>query len=76
MKPPHSYRLRAYHNPENVDESRVPDGWRMRYADEAATIAPGACIAWLSTAKPPRWSQLDDWPGKASSLTYIVPVDA
>jgi hypothetical protein len=29
-----SPRLRPYHNPENVDESRVPEGWRFLYADE------------------------------------------
>lgn len=26
--------LRPYHNPEGIDESLVPDGWRFRYADE------------------------------------------
>lgn len=33
----HPYRLRPYHNPDNVDESKVPAGWRFRYADEMFT---------------------------------------
>jgi hypothetical protein len=30
----HPYKLRPYHNPNKVDESKVPEGWRMLYADE------------------------------------------
>ena len=29
-----SPRLRPYHNPENVDGSRVPAGWRFLYEGE------------------------------------------
>lgn len=62
-----SPRLRPYHNPENVDESRVPKGWRLRYADEMTAI--------VSNAKFPTsdgWRFSDH--GVCKYFSYIVPV--
>lgn len=69
----HSYHLHPYHNPDRVDDSKVPRGWRFRYADEAGTRARGKCRAWLF------WrggfdSEDDDWHGDLINRTYIVPV--
>jgi hypothetical protein len=67
-----SPRLRSYHNPENVDESRVPKGWRFLYADEAALVQHRPCRAWIDNEV-----LFDEWSGyfgKNTGITYIVPV--
>ncbi len=69
---PHPYKLRPYHNPEGVDEAKVPDGWRFRYADEMTTPASTFCRAW---AGPTRFCRGNGFAGTASWLTYIVPVN-
>ena len=61
-----SPRLRPYHNPENVDESRVPKGWRFRYADEMTAIVSNA--KFLSDG----WRFSDH--GVCKDFSYIVPV--
>lgn len=68
MTTPHPYRLPAYHNPEKVDESKVPAGWRFRYAHEMDQYAITA-----------RWFDGNTWYcsctyGRDRWLTYIVPV--
>lgn len=60
-------KLRPYHNPENVDESRVPSGWRFRYADEMKFPHYGA---WFSY----HWDFESVEGGMNSAVTYIVPV--
>lgn len=71
MNSPHPYKLRPYHNPENVDESKVPPGWRFRYADEMTKAARTACHAWTPGCG-------FDWNctyfGTHRRITYIVPV--
>jgi len=63
-------KLRPYHNPENVDESKVPDGWRFRYADEL-TFRPKRCrILGLND----RFARGDGATGQIECFTYIVPV--
>jgi hypothetical protein len=62
-----SPRLRAYHNPENADESRVPDGWRFRYADEMKRIT---CHGRFLLSGGWRHSNH----GTSTHFTYIVPV--
>lgn len=62
-------KLRPYHNPENVDESKVPDGWRFRYADEMGCKELKALF----------WSAYPDGKmlecnGLCRIITYIVPV--
>lgn len=39
-------KLRPYHNPKNVDESKVPSEWRFRYADEKPTPTQSLCRTW------------------------------
>lgn len=67
MKTPHPYRLRPYHNPEGIDESKVPPGWRFRYADEMMTPTEAAMfklsVGWRASGH-----------GICASYTYIVPV--
>lgn len=64
----HDYKLRPYHNPECVDESKVPDGWRFRYADEyplpdsRSRYHDGIEWVWAPFA------------GTLRDTTYIVPV--
>lgn len=68
-------KLRPYRNPENVDESRVPDGWRFLYADEFSTLwfQDRPCRRWI-----PWWHEFskDNSHGNQSYKTYIVPVNA
>lgn len=71
---PHPYKLRPYHNPEGVDESKVPDGWRFRYADDAGTYARSDCRAWLGFDEDP-WGS-GGYDGNSLDLTYIVPVSS
>jgi hypothetical protein len=63
-----SPRLKSYHNPENVDESRVPAGWRFRYADEMTTkvriVKFGGMHGWYQSCEY----------GRNPCVTYIVPV--
>lgn len=65
-------KLRPYHNPDNVDESKVPQGWRFRYADEIKKEAKGPCRMWHR-----EWgtfsSQANCY-GIFRRITYIVPV--
>jgi hypothetical protein len=68
----HPCRLRPYHNPDNVDESKVPAGWRFRYADEAGTRANGPCVLWVSALA--RFGVLKIHFGRQLQFTYIVPV--
>lgn len=68
----HPYKLRAYHNPEGVDESKVPDGWRFLYADEAGKSQNKPCRAWMG----PRPFFEDGYDGNSHIITYIVPVSA
>jgi hypothetical protein len=65
-----SPRLRPYHNPEKVDESRVPAGWRFRYADEVGSVALGLCAMW-DHVEFANWRQCV---GTLPHKTYIVPV--
>lgn len=71
-------KLRAYHNPENVDASRVPDGWRFLYADEAGRKQNKPCRVWLPawTLTPLCFSPQEHWGGDWLEMTYIVPVNA
>jgi len=66
------YKLRAYHNPEKIDESLVPDGWRFRYADEMLNYAKTCRIY------RPHYgdfsNHLSASGGMILSYTYIVPV--
>lgn len=64
--------FRPYHNPENIDESLVPDGWRFRYADEMKTKAKTECTSFLKTSGV--WDDQPDYKGISTELTYIVPV--
>ena len=65
-------KLRPYHNPENVDESKVPDGWRFRYADEAGTRVNAPCRAWWTFRQ--RFCDNYGFIGNCPEITYIVPV--
>ena len=64
----HDYKLRPYHNPEGVDESKVPKGWRFRYADEMETKA---MVAEFLGAHG--WYRSCEY-GRGKITTYIVPV--
>jgi hypothetical protein len=66
------YTLRAYHNPENIDESLVPDGWRFRYADEMNERVQTPCTSWSDDDQ--EWDHEHDWRGSNIFFTYIVPV--
>ena len=67
-------KLKSYHNPENVDESKVPDGWRFRYADEIhIPIVTHTCKTWI--AKSGRFSYWADYIGTWMGSTYIVLIE-
>lgn len=66
----HTMKLRPYHNPENVDESDVPEGMRFRYADEFPL--PALDAKWrefIGYSWEPSVSR-----GTLQNITYIVPV--
>jgi hypothetical protein len=73
---PHPYKLRAYHNPENIDGSLVPDGWRFRYEDER--IIPNSlahCLYFSGPANDIKWTwERSCSRGTGAFITYIVPV--
>lgn len=69
MTTPHPYRLRAYHNPQKLDESKVPVGWRLKYADEANTPLYNAM--WRSPHMGWKFTTMF---GREPEVTYIVPV--
>lgn len=66
-----SPRLLPYNNPENVDESRVPKGWRFLYKSEAGQAQLGLCKMWQ-----PSWNDFgaNNAMGQDRRITYIVPV--
>ena len=74
-------RLRAYHNPKNADESLVPAGWRMIYADEFPLKARNKTPCRLfvkpiyDSGEPPHFSHRTDCTGAICTITYIVPVN-
>ena len=72
------YRMspKPYHNPENVDESRVPDGWRFLYEDEAGKKKCTQSKVWISYSFPPLMlGSSDKFKHYSELLTYIVPVN-
>lgn len=74
MKKPHPYRLRAYHNPQNVPFSAVPPGWRFLYTDEAGRPQNKPCRRW--TRQYSRFAAFEYFIGNVPVLTYIVPIAA
>lgn len=70
--------LRPYHNPENVDESRVPKGWPFLYADEFSNgIIEGSprFVGVLNCNFDPLFGRIAQSINPLG-ITYIVPVDA
>lgn len=69
--------FRPYHNPENIDESLVPAGWRFRYADEIGKALYKKCRCWGVFGRAfRRFSSFEGYQGNAPSFTYIVPVNS
>lgn len=64
-------KLRPYHNPKNIDESKVLVGWRFRYADEMGTSNP-RCNYWSTIYQ--RW-EVSNLSGQSPFDTYIVRVN-
>jgi hypothetical protein len=69
-----SPRLKSYHNPENVDESLVPKGWRFRYADEMGLPAAFECRRWHADGVCAGTFPATKYLGALLHRTYIVPV--
>ncbi len=70
-------KLKAYHNPQGADESLVPDGWRMLYADEFPLRQYVPCRLFISPVcapGPERFSDRTNCTGTVKDLTYIIPV--
>lgn len=74
MNTPHPYRLRAYHNPENVPFSAIPPGWRFLYADEFRAALQKPIRIWFDG--PQRFNHDAHWSQPIKSWTYIVPINA
>lgn len=81
MKTKHQYALRPYHNPQNADESLVPPGWRMLYADEFPLKRPMPCKLFINPMLPEeldppytkkRFSERSNCQGRIPQITYIV----
>lgn len=65
--------FRPYHNPENIDESLVPDGWRFRYADEMLNRAKDCRIYRPNYGD---FNSISFKTGMDFRYTYIVPVNS
>ena len=65
-------KLKPYHNPKNVDESKVPKGWRFRYANEMGARVPKSKF-WSKYSE--KWQKSACF-GTDPMATYIVPVKA
>lgn len=81
MKTKHKYSLRPYHNPQNADESLVPPGWRMLYADEFPLKRPMPCRLFIDPVcceglPPPfcdkRFSERSNCHGQVKEITFII----
>jgi hypothetical protein len=72
----HDYKLRPYHNPEGVDESLVPAGWRMLYEDEFprpwSRKRKRKCRLFIPSTQC--FGSRDNCTGHFCGITYIVPV--
>lgn len=75
-------KLRPYHNPQRADESLVPAGWRLLYADEFP-LPPKHKIPCRLFVKPllPEWGPKrfgvrETRTGRFPLITYIIPVNA
>jgi hypothetical protein len=81
MTTPHPYRLRPYHNPQRADESKVPEGWRMLYADEFPLkyrhrIPCRVFVRNFMDASEVFFHERETASGRYALITYIVPVSA
>lgn len=72
-------KLRPYHNPQGADESMIPDGWRLLYADEFP-LPPKhkiPCRLFVNPISPlygpKEFSKRENCRGDISVITYIVP---
>ena len=67
-------RLRPYHNPEKVDESRVPAGWRFLYKGEIRKRL--VVKLWFPEDYKAKdgWVEEYHWACLDSRFTYITPV--
>lgn len=81
MKTKHQYAPRPYHNPQNADESIVPPGWRMLYADEFPLKRPMPCKLFINPMFPEeldppysekRFSERSNCTGNVDHITYII----
>jgi len=69
-------KLRPYHNPQRVDESKVPEGWRMLYADEfpLPQYHMRPCRLFSPYLRVKEFSNSSFCLGNNPQYTYIVPV--
>lgn len=71
-------KLRPYHNPQKADESLVPAGWRMLYADEFPLSRKVPCRLFVKPiccgSMTPHFGFKWTASGKVFDITYIVPV--
>lgn len=57
------------HNPEFVDISQIPKGWRLAHLEEFP-LAEGTARIWLPYEE--KFSDNMDWFGEDKRCTYIV----
>ena len=70
-------KLRPYHNPQNADESLVPAGWRMLYADEFPLKRPMPCKLYVNPIccppdVKPHFGDRSNCSGRIPQITYII----
>lgn len=65
--------MNDFHNPDSIPQSKVPSGWRMRYAHEAGTPASTRCRKWSDAIQ---MFDYDDTFTGEGDFTYIVPANA
>ena len=61
--------MNEYHNPENIPESKIPQGWTFIPKDKFPLKTKQPCRSWLGAG---HFSEDDDWNGDADWITYII----
>lgn len=63
------------HNPENVAESLIPEGWRFLKSFEVDGRFDGKCRGWVDWMNNDSWGRMGEWSGRNKNHTYIVPIE-
>lgn len=67
------FRLLPYHNPQHVDASTIPHGWRFLYAHEFPLPFPCNLPCRLHVVPTNQFTRRQTCTGAVPGITYIIP---